>query len=42
LVVLDGSDDVKARVTAALQARSRDCVIVGGGIRTPEEQLELF
>ena len=42
LVGLDGSDDVEARVTAALQARSWDCVLVGGGIRQPEEQLELF
>ena len=42
LVGLDGSDDIEARVTAALQAQSWDCVIVGGGIREPEEQLELF
>src|SRR5262245_48559145 len=42
LVGLDGSDDIEARVIAALQARSWDCVIVGGGIRHPEEQLELF
>jgi hypothetical protein len=42
LVGLDGSDDVEARVTAVLQARSWDCVVVGGGIREPEEQLELF
>jgi hypothetical protein len=42
LLGLDGSDDVEARVTAALRARSWDCVIVGGGIRKPEEQLELF
>lgn len=42
LVGLDGSDDIEARVAAALQARSWDCVIVGGGIRTSEEQLELF
>jgi len=42
LVGLDGSDDVEARVTVALQAWSWDCVVVGGGIRTPEEQLELF
>ena len=42
LVGLDGSDDVEAPVTVALQAQSWDCVIVGGGIRTPEEQLELF
>ena len=42
LVGLDGSDDVEARVTVALQAGSWDCVVVGGGIRGPEEQLELF
>jgi hypothetical protein len=42
LVGLDGSDDIEARVTASLQTRSWDCVVVGGGIRTPEEQLELF
>jgi len=42
LVGLDGSDDVQARVTVALQARSWDCVVVGGGIRGSEEQLELF
>ena len=42
LVGLDGSDEVEARVTVALQARLWDCVVVGGGIRTPDEQLELF
>jgi hypothetical protein len=42
LVGLDGSDDIEARVTIALQARSWDCVVVGGGIREPKEQLELF
>jgi len=42
LVGLDGSDDIEARVTVALQTRTWDCVIVGGGIREPEEQLELF
>jgi len=42
LLGLDGSDDVEARVTDALQARSWDCVVVGGGIRHSEEQLELF
>jgi hypothetical protein len=42
LLGLDGSDDIEARVTVALQARSWDCVVVGGGIRAPEEQLELF
>ena len=42
LLGLDGSDDIEARVSVALQARSWDCVVVGGGIRHPEEQLELF
>jgi hypothetical protein len=42
LVGLDGSDNIKTRVTASLQARSWDCVVVGGGIRHPEEQLALF
>ena len=42
LVGLDGSDDVEARVTVALQSRSWDCVIVGGGIRDRDEELELF
>jgi hypothetical protein len=42
LLGLDGSDDVETRVIDALQARSWDCVVVGGGIRHPEEQLELF
>jgi len=42
LVGVDGSDDIQARVTVALQAQSWDCVVVGGGIREPEEQLELF
>jgi hypothetical protein len=42
LLGLDGSDDIEARLTDALQARSWDCVVVGGGIRHPEEQLELF
>ena len=42
LVGLDGSDNIQARITVGLQARPWDCVVVGGGIRTPEEQLELF
>ena len=42
LVGLDGSDDVEARVTVALQTGPWDCVVVGGGIREAEEQLELF
>jgi hypothetical protein len=42
LVGLDGSDDIEDRITTALEARCWDCVVVGGGIRKPEEQLELF
>jgi hypothetical protein len=39
---LDGSDDIEAVVTAALRARPWECVVVGGGVRKSEEQLELF
>jgi hypothetical protein len=39
---LDGSDDVEAVVSAALAARPWECVVVGGGVRTAEDQLELF
>jgi hypothetical protein len=39
---LDGSDDVEAVVTAALRARPWECVVVGGGMRKPDDQLELF
>ena len=39
---LDGSDDVEAVVSAALAERPWECVVVGGGVRTPEDQLELF
>jgi hypothetical protein len=42
LVGLDGSDDITARITGALTTRPWDCVVVGGGIRKPEELLELF
>ena len=42
LVGLDGSDDIGAVVTAALGARPWECVVIGGGIRTPDDQLELF
>ncbi len=41
-VGLDGSDDIVARVTVALDAKEWECVVVGGGIRGPEEQVELF
>ncbi len=39
---LDGSDDVEAVVSAALRARPWECVVVGGGVRKPDDQLELF
>lgn len=39
---LDGSDDPQERVTAALTSRPWECVIVGGGLRTADDQLDLF
>jgi len=42
LLALDGSDDNGTRLTAALEARQWDCVVVGGGLRKEDEQLELF
>jgi hypothetical protein len=39
---LDGSDDVTAAVTDALRARPWECVVIGGGVRTGDDQLELF
>ncbi|MCW2756941.1 MAG: hypothetical protein JWO46_687 [Nocardioidaceae bacterium] len=39
---LDGSDDIPATVTAALRSHPWECVVVGGGVRKPEELLELF
>lgn len=42
LVGLDGSDDIEAVITTALGSQPWDCVIVGAGIRRPEELLELF
>lgn len=39
---LDGSDDVTTVVNGALAARSWECVVVGGGVRKAEDQLELF
>jgi hypothetical protein len=42
LVGLDGSDDIEAVVSAALAAQAWECVVIGGGIRRNEEQLELF
>jgi phosphoribosylformimino-5-aminoimidazole carboxamide ribonucleotide (ProFAR) isomerase len=42
LVGLDGLDDSEGMVIAALQSHALDCVVVGGGIRTAEDQRELF
>lgn len=42
LIGLDGSDEVEAVVTDALLRSRWDCVVVGGGIRTSEEHLNLF
>jgi hypothetical protein len=39
---LDGSDDVLGIVAEALRARPWECVVVGGGVRTGEDELELF
>ena len=39
---LDGSDDIEAVVTAALAGRRWEVVVVGGGVRKPEELLDLF
>lgn len=39
---LDGSDDIEAVVTGALDSRPWEVVVVGGGVRKPEGQLELF
>ena len=39
---LDGSDDVEAVVTEALRSRRWEVVVVGGGVRKPDDQLELF
>jgi hypothetical protein len=42
LIGLDGSEDVEASVTHALANRPWKCVLVGAGIRQPDDQLELF
>ncbi len=39
---LDGSDDVEGLVTDALRARTWECVIVGAGVRRPQDQVDLF
>ncbi|WP_461022692.1 hypothetical protein [Thalassiella azotivora] len=42
LVGLDGGTDVVAEVVTALTSRPWSCVVVGGGLRTDDDQLELF
>ncbi|MGV8976627.1 MAG: hypothetical protein ACOH17_01145 [Cellulomonas sp.] len=42
LVGLDGSDNPEQMVMAALQSQRWECVVIGGGIRTAEDQLGLF
>jgi hypothetical protein len=39
---LDGSDDIEAVVTAALDRRPWEVVVVGGGVRQAEDQPDLF
>jgi hypothetical protein len=39
---LDGSDDIEAVVTEALDSRPWEVVVIGGGVRKPEDQLDLF
>ena len=39
---LDGSDDIEAVVTEALDSRPKGVVVVGGGVRKPDDQLDLF
>jgi len=39
---LDGSDDIEAVVTGALDRRPWEVVVIGGGVRKAEEQLGLF
>jgi hypothetical protein len=42
LIGLDGSDDVEAVVGEALRAGPYDCVVVGGGLRHSDDQVELL
>lgn len=42
LVGLDGSDDIEAVVTAALDRRPWEVVVVGGGLRRSDERVDLF
>ena len=42
LIALDGSDDVETVITTALRAHPWACVVVGGGLRHSDDQLELL
>jgi hypothetical protein len=39
---LDGSDDIEAVVTKALDSWPWEVVVIGGGVRKPEELLDVF
>jgi hypothetical protein len=39
---LDGSDDIEAVVTEALDSRPWEVVVIGGGVRKAEDRLDLF
>jgi hypothetical protein len=39
---LDGGDDIEAVVTEALDSRPWEVVVVGGGVRKAEDQVDLF
>jgi hypothetical protein len=42
LIGLDGSDDIEAVVTDALRADAWNCVVIGGGIRHADDQVEVL
>ncbi len=42
LIGLDGTDHVPVVVATALAEVTWDCVVIGGGIRTNDDDLELF
>lgn len=42
LIGLDGSDDVEAVVGRALGSQPWECVVVGGGLRHDQDQVELL
>ena len=42
LLGLDGSDDVAAVLESALRAQPWECVVIGGGIRTSDDDVQLF